>query len=172
MSTLTSTRSSPEFLFIDTQSSDTQSPTPPFNQIGQRGIFYQWTQELHSVFLDWWLGTEWVVQHASNTNDWSKKLNWESVSKKSSSWKQFYQGANRFTGEPVVICQQCEAKLSHPNTKGSGTTALRKHTSSSLCLKGSKSRNNKGGRQTQLNEWTPTVVSKTSIRISIKSNIY
>jgi hypothetical protein len=172
MAILSSNRSSLETP-TDIRSDDPFLDTLSFKQIGPSRLFYQWSFDIHSTFLDWWLETEWIQENASDTINWPKKLAWDSVTKKSTAWERFYQAAHQITGEPVLICRTCSTKLSHPNVKGTGTTALTKHISSSQCSQRSKSQGQGGTtKQLRLDEISVVPVSAISIKISRNSNIY
>lgn len=119
-------------LSFETQSEDPfLTPPPPCNLIGYSSQFYQWTRDHHSHFCDWWVEQSWtltaIVDLSTNSATLRKKLNWDSTARKSSVWTQFDQAANRKTGEPVLVCCKCSESISHPNVKGSGTSALGKH---------------------------------------------
>jgi hypothetical protein len=107
----------------------------PFSQIGPKNLYFRWKPEYHDKFVEWWLSTQWAVQAVANQSiDLVKQLNWESQNRKSIAWKQFDQGIHRITGEPKVICQNCNKVLAHPNTRNTGTKALSGHIASRQCL--------------------------------------
>jgi len=143
-----------------------------FSRVGHLGLFYKWSLDIHSEFLSWWLQTTWVLENALETMDWTTKLAWNSVSRTSTTWQHFYQAANRLTGLPVLICRKCKWQLVHPNIKGTGTTALNKHISSSRCLQGSAEHGQRNPtRQLTFEELPEVPVSVTSIKISINSDL-
>jgi hypothetical protein len=119
-----------------------------FNRIGRSKLFFQWTQEQHTQFLEWWLSTEWVINAAADqdgADDLATRVNWNSTSRKSEFWKSFDQAANRHTGEPVLICQKCGISIVHPGIRNSGTNALKNHVLSQSCRQIFQVRNNREG---------------------------
>ena len=142
---------------------------PQFDRIGRGELFFKWTPSIHSAFLTWWLETPWIVERASTTDDWSKRLGWESRSRTSSVWQHFYQAANRLTGEPALVCQRCSYALSHPNVKASGTSTLSRHLESKVCQAGTINGRH-SGRQRTLGEVLQVQVSRVSRTISMKTN--
>jgi hypothetical protein len=153
--------SPPTILFSD----DTTTDGPSLNTVGQRSQCFQWTKDQHHQFLTWWLQTDWVATTVGlNNADVVKQLGWDTT-KRSVHWQQFYQAANRHTGEPAVVCQKCSIILAHPNSRvpATGTTTLGKHLTSKQCVNVSTSRSQGLRRQLSLHEAVPssTTVSTT-----------
>lgn len=112
--------------------SDRPQDNQPFSRIGKGNAYYQWTQEHHGDFLDWWSTTPWILDQEI---DHTPTIKWDISSRKSVVWGSYFQAAHRITGCPMVICQACDASLSHPHIKNTGTSALAGHLKSRACIR-------------------------------------
>jgi hypothetical protein len=156
--------------------SETQSISPSYPSFAQIGLykdFFQWSEENHIEFLKWWQSTEWTLQAIGEFNDiddLSKKLSWNSKTRTSDYWLSFDQAANRLTGEPALICRNCSTNLAHPNTKNTGTKAMKNHLASAFCRQKAQLNRGKKGSQRSIQESLSEYVSLISIKININAN--
>jgi len=113
----------------DSEIFDYVPQNPGTNRIGRGGLFYEWNESKHDEFIEWWTTTPWAVKHSitSSDTDITKSINWNSKTKTSLYWSNYYQGAHRCTGEPVLVCRECANHIAHPNIKNSKTKAIKNY---------------------------------------------
>lgn len=139
------------------------SSLPSFQRIGRLGRFFQYSLEQHTEFIAWWTSTPWVIHEAAAQTtcyDLVSRLCWNSTSRTSEYWRCFNQAADRESGEPALVCQKCKKNLAHPNTKGTGTKAMKNHVLSAACRQQVYTQDRQGReRQASLNEIFAEAVS-------------
>ncbi len=113
--------------------SSVTEPNSCLLRVGEGKKFIEFEKADAEIFLHWWNTTQWATTH-SNT------IKWESTAKTSKVWHIFKPVAEIRTGNPKVMCSQCEATLEHPGIKNSGTNSLKSHLKSNACKKKSRSR--------------------------------
>jgi hypothetical protein len=95
------------------------------------------TYVLYNPSLDkewhqWWSSTSWRQAHST------KQINFNVSKLRSPVWSVVINCAREKDGHPFIQCQRCEAILSHPAIKDSGTSTLARHPQTEECRKAAK----------------------------------
>jgi len=125
---------------------------------------YLWREQDNAVFQAWWEKTSWYYKNSGKPNGGYKVI-WGSQ-KQAAIWKYFQEGAQRDSGEPVIICIQCDKTLKHPSA-GQGNKSAEKHLSSDSCKKTVQVR---GKAQTNIEDGFRAQVRVSTIISTIISN--
>jgi hypothetical protein len=116
-------------------------------------------QEARREFTEWWITTEY-----GRDKEIQKAVQWDSERKKAVSWPSFHQVAHAKTGEPKVMCKACHAVVIHPGYRRAGTSPMKTHLKSGICVK-PRTLNQDVSQQlrNQVCFWTQTLLSKSRL---------
>lgn len=83
-------------------------------------------------FVTWWLRTDFGK---------GRRNHWDSIHQ-SDCWKHFEQVADKKTGKPAVMCNQCGKILDHPANGRTGTSSMNKHIRGVNCRRAASKKPN------------------------------
>ena len=106
-------------------------------QIGEGKRCYGFNPNTALSFINWHSGTSWAHQQNQITNSAKVVIRW-GASRQAVGWGHFDEAADRFTGEPKLVCQRCDKVIKHPAING--TTGMDTHLKSKGCMGASKRR--------------------------------
>jgi hypothetical protein len=101
----------------------------------QTKSWVRYTSMTKDDFVNWWLHT----QYGSKPE--AKRVSWDKTGYSSDMWPFFDQIAHSSTGQPKVICKQCNKMYDHPTYTTNGTNGPRRHWKKGKCKPEAKQAN-------------------------------
>lgn len=108
-------------------------------RVGKDKKCYRFTRDNAYEFAIWFKSTTYFqVEEVRESEGRRKRVpNW-GATRNASGWEHFFEGADRASGEPKIICTRCDTILAHPVKNG--TTGMTEHPQSKGCEVISKAR--------------------------------